>query len=141
MALLIFLTTSTWAKHSGFLGVLGSILWLFWAIECTWELPTAHGNLLSGYLKRYLKYFFNAFSQFFSKSYFLIIYNTIPKDCHVFYSTLTPLLSSFLHKMLIVKMIIIYNKDDTIAKVLKAFTSILIVVVLNSSITVESNIP
>ena len=39
------------------------------------------------------------------------------------------------------KYTIIYNKDDTTAKTLNAFTSILIVAVLNNSITVESNNP
>ena len=141
MTLFIFTSTATWLFIVGILVASHSILWLFSAIECTWELPTAPGNLLSRYLKRYLKYFFNTFSQFFSNLYFLIIYKIISKDCHIIYSTLTPLFNSFLHNKLIINIIDIYNKDDTIAKVLKAFTSILIVVVLNSSITVESNIP
>jgi len=40
-----------------------SILWFFFAIECTWELPTALGKPS----RRYLKLFFNTFSKFFSK--------------------------------------------------------------------------
>ena len=60
------------ACNFGFLGVLKSILWLFWAIECTWGLPTAPEDLLSGYLKRYLKYVFNDFSKNFSNNIILI---------------------------------------------------------------------
>ena len=60
------------ACNFGFLVVLKSILWLFWAIECTWGLPTAPENLLSGYLKRYLKYVFNDFSKNFSNNIILI---------------------------------------------------------------------
>ena len=60
------------ACNFGFLGVLKSILWLFWAIECIWGLPTAPENLLSGYLKRYLKYVFNDFSKNFSNNIILI---------------------------------------------------------------------
>ena len=70
-ALLIFLSTSTWLFIVGILVASHSILWLFSAIECTWEIPTALGKPSRRYLKRYLKYFFNDFSQFFSKAIFL----------------------------------------------------------------------
>ena len=43
--------------------------------------------------------------------------------------------------MLIINIIITYNIDERIAKVLNAVTSIFIVAVLNSSITLESNNP
>ena len=65
--LFIFFTTSTWLFIVGILVASHSILWLFSAIECTWELPTALGKPS----RRYLKYFFNNFSQFFSKTIFL----------------------------------------------------------------------
>ena len=55
----------------GFSVAFQSILWLFSAIECTWELPTALGKPSRRYLKRYLKHFFNDFSQFFGKAIFL----------------------------------------------------------------------
>lgn len=69
--LFIFFTTSTWLFIVAILVASYSILRLFSAIECTWELPTALGKPSRRYLKRYLKHFFNDFSQFFGKAIFL----------------------------------------------------------------------
>ena len=63
----VLASTPTWLFIVAILVASYSILWLFSAIECTWELPTALGKPSRRYLKRYLKYFFDDFSQFFSK--------------------------------------------------------------------------
>ena len=53
----------------------------------------------------------------------------------------TPLFNSFLQMILMRKIIDKYRIEEIIAKTLKAVTSILIVAVLNSSMTDESNNP
>ena len=58
-----------------------------------------------------------------------------------FYSILTPLFNSFLPIILMLNIITTYSIEATIAKILKAFTLILIVPDLNNSITVGSNKP
>ena len=58
-----------------------------------------------------------------------------------FYSTFTPLFNSFIQINLIVDIINKYRIVDKIASVLNAFTSILILPVLNNSMIDESNKP
>ena len=48
----VLFATSTWLFVLGILTVFESILWLFGAIECTWELPTSPQSLTGRYLKK-----------------------------------------------------------------------------------------
>ena len=57
----------------------------------------------------------------------------------IIYSTFTPLLSAFLHNILIRLIISTYITDVNIDKILNELASILTCVVLNSYITEESN--
>ena len=70
--LLIFLTTATWILVLGFLGAFDNILGNFFAHFCFWELPRAPENLLSGYLKRYLKFKNGTFSRKICTAIFLM---------------------------------------------------------------------